>query len=90
MQIVRYLEYCSLPMTTQLFPMGGFCFFFHSRFLALILESPTAPIDEKGMHETKKDLSSPANFVTESIFGFSSSLPAIDMPEKSKKFWNLD
>ena len=36
------------------------------------------------MQETKKDLSSPANFVTEAIFGFSSNRPPIDMPEKNK------
>ena len=37
------------------------------------------------MQETKKDLSSPANFVTEAIFGFSSNRPPIDMPEKKNK-----
>ena len=42
----------------------------------------TVPISEWGMQETKKDLSSPANFVTEAIFGFSSNRPPIDMPEK--------
>ena len=44
----------------------------------------TVPISEWGMQETKKDLSSPANFVTEAIFGFSSNRPPIDMPEKNK------
>ena len=45
----------------------------------------TVPISEWGMQETKKDLSSPANFVTEAIFGFSSNRPPIDMPEKKIK-----
>lgn len=78
-----YLRYCSLPMVTQLFPMGGLSFFFQMSSFALILESPTAPMSEKGMQEMKKDLSSPANFVTEASLGFSSNLPprALCMPE---------
>ena len=65
-------------------PIGGFCFFFQLSSLARIRESPTGPIDEKGMQDIKNDLSSPANLVTEVNFGFNSNFPAVDKPEKAK------
>jgi hypothetical protein len=78
--MARYLEYCSLPIVTQLSPIGGFCFFFQLSSLARILESPTGPIDEKGIQDMKKDLSSPANLVTDPSRGFNSNLPPKDEP----------
>ena len=65
---------------TQLSPIGGFCFFFQLNSLARILESPTGPIDEKGIQDIKKDLSSPANLVTDVSLGFNSNRPAKDKP----------
>ena len=82
---LSYLEYCSLPIVTQFVPMGGLSFFFQISSFALILESPTGPMEENGMQEMKKDLSAPANLVTEVSAGFSSSRPAsaIIMPGNS-------
>ena len=82
-RLFSYLRCWAVPKVTQLFPIGGFCFFFQLNSLARILESPTGPIDEKGIQDIKKDLSFPANLVTDESWssGFNSNLPAKDIPE---------